>query len=82
MLTPGSKKSISQNDKESSQKANFSENDEVEENDYLSPKRMKSSRFKGIQSKSDQHHTLKAHTEQKSKNFGGEFMAEDPGKYS
>ena len=37
MLTPGSKKSISQNDKESSQKANFSDNEKDDDKDeYLS----------------------------------------------
>ena len=64
---------------------NFSDNekdDDDKEAEYLSVKRKKSTRFKGIQSKSDQSNVLKANTEQKSKNFGNEFMGEDPGKYS
>ena len=45
-------------------------------------KRKKSTRFKGIQSKSDQSNVLKAQTEQKNKTFGNDYMGEEPGKYS
>lgn len=45
------------------------------------PKKMKSSRFKGIQSKSDQVIMLKANTELKNKNYSNEFLGDD-GKLS